>query len=391
VRSEAEHLRHFTAGEFVSGAFIFNMQLIHIKEGLRMYKRARRVKKEGLPVYEGTPEQIAEQIIDSCWDADKKYFRVSDGHFAEFYTRDFGMCAEALVGLGYGKQVLQTLEYALERFQKHGRITTSISPDGVCFDFPTYAADSLPFLVHALNVANAGSIVTKYQDFLKKEVDHYFKAVFDPQVSLVRHDVHFSSMKDYAQRYSSCYSNCMLSMLADDLVPIGIESPFVHYNIKRSILSHFWSGVHFYDDWNVKPVVTGDANTFPFWCGVTGDESTFRTVLQSVRDAGLDRPFPLKYSAEADAGHKTNWLDMFAGDYEKDSVWMHLGLCFLDVVKRFDPGLFTQYMAQYEALINKHKNFLEVYDRNGEPFHNQWYWTDDSMLWVSKWLWLKKS
>ena len=123
------------------------MKLIHISEALRMFKRARRVSREGFKRYKGSPEHIAKQIIESCWNKEDKYFQVSSGHFNEFYCRDFGMCAEALVKLGHKKKVIQTLDYALNKFKQSGRITTSISPSGKCFDFPYYGADSLPFII----------------------------------------------------------------------------------------------------------------------------------------------------------------------------------------------------------------------------------------------------
>jgi hypothetical protein len=83
-------------------------------------------------------------------------------------------------------------------------------------------------------------------------------------------------------------------------------------------------------------------------------------------------------------------LEFFAGDYERDPIWMHLGLCFLDVVKRYDGKSFSQYLMQYKSLIEKHKNFIEVYDAKGAPFHTKFYHADESMLWVSKYLALKK-
>lgn len=355
-----------------------------------MFKRAQGIKKKGLPIYEGTSEQIAEQIVESCWNTKFNYFQVSAGHFSEFYSRDFGMCAEALVNLGYGQQVIQTLDYALNLFQKAGHIATSISPEQTPFDFPNYAADSLPFIIHALRVAGAQQLVEKYRAFLEQESKYYFTIVFDEKTSLVRKDKHFSSIKDYAKRHSSCYSNCMMSMLSDDLTALGLNNPFLNYNIKQAILSHFWNGRFFYDSWVMDDVVTGDANTFPFWCGVTNDPKLFAAALSSMAQAGLDRPFPLKYTTSPDKIHKMRLLEIFSGDYERDAVWIHLGLCFMDVVKRFDPKRFEIYMKQYEYLINTHKNFLEVYDKDGKPFHNSFYYTDDSMSWVSKWLVHKK-
>ncbi len=367
------------------------MRLIHLKEALRMFKRARAVKKNGFFKYQGNPEEVAIKIIDSCWNKEHNYFMVSAGHFCEFWCRDFGMCAEALVSLGYRQQVIQTLDYALAKFQQNKRITTTISPDGVCFDFPVYGADSLPFMIRSLRIAQATDLQEKYKDFLKAEVQYYFDTVFDKELSLVRQDKYFSEMQDYAKRPSSCYANCMLSMLADDLLYLGMDNPFIDYKIKQSILTRFWNGNFFYEDFDGGPVVSGDANTFPFWCGVTNSIEAYQKAITSMEGAGLTMPFPLKYNTNRDVKHKLHIADMFAGDYERDSVWIHLGLCFMDVTRRFDMQRFEQYLDRYTYLIEKHQNFLEVYDRDGNPLHNFFYYSDESMSWVSKWLFFFKN
>ena len=355
-----------------------------------MFRRARHVKQHGLKQYKGAPKQVGEQIIDSCWNKKHKYFMVSSGHFNEFYCRDFGMCAEALTKLGYKSKVHQTLDYALSKFSRNKRITTTISPSGRCFDFPYRGADSLPFIIRAIRVSNAKTILKKHEKFLKKEMEYYYSEVFDNKRSLIRTDRHFSSIKDYAKRSSSCYSNCVLAMLKDDLTALKFYNPFKEYDIKKSILHHFWNGDYFYDDTTKTKVITGDANVFPFWCNVVSSKHIFELCMKSMEKAKLTKPFPLKYTTKSEKIHKVHFYEPFAGDYERDTVWIHLGLCFLDTVRRFDKKRFKEYIKQYENLIKKHRNFLEVYDRKGEPFNNFFYFTDDSMLWVSKYLDLKK-
>jgi hypothetical protein len=366
------------------------MRFIHLSEALRMFRRSRYVRKHGFHKYSGDDVKIAEQIIDSCWNKEKQYFQVSSGHFNEFYCRDFGICAEALVKLGHKEKVIKTLDYALSRFKKHGSITTSISPSGKCFDFPYYAVDSLPFIIHAIRVSNAKDVLKRYKDFLVKELDNYYETVFDNSVRLVRNDRYFSSMKDYSKRESACYDNCVLSMLSDDLSEIKFYNPFSDYDIKRSILHNFWSGEYFYDDLSQQKIVTGDANVFPFWCGVIDSKHLFELCMASIEKARLAKPFPLKYTTKPERIHRMHLLEIFAGDYERDSIWAHLAMCFLDVVKKYDKKRFTTYMQQYRQLILKHRNFLEVYRRDGEPFHTRFYHADESLLWVAKYLSLKK-
>src|SRR3989344_4431042 len=187
----------------------------HISEALRIFRRSLKVRVSGFKKYDGDAKEICERIINDCFNG--KYFQTSTGHFCQFWTRDFGMCAESLVKLGYKKEVGMTLEYALERFSTANKITTTITPKGKPFNFPRFAVDSIPFLIHAIKISGRIDLIKKYNYFLIKEVQFYFEKVFDPLTSMVRQNVHFSSIKDHYVRNSATYDNCMLVMLKNDL------------------------------------------------------------------------------------------------------------------------------------------------------------------------------
>ena len=89
------------------------LQLIHISEGLRMFKRSLMISAKGYKRYEGSAEQILRQIIDNCWNEKKEYFQVSKGNYTNFYCRDFGIVTIPLIELGYKDKVIKTLEYAM--------------------------------------------------------------------------------------------------------------------------------------------------------------------------------------------------------------------------------------------------------------------------------------
>ncbi|MEM2916642.1 MAG: hypothetical protein QXT19_04785 [Candidatus Woesearchaeota archaeon] len=71
-----------------------------------------------------------------------------------------------MLKLGYKEEVLKTLAYVLERFERAGSIATTISPSGRPFNFLCFAPDSLPFLVRSLNVARAKNLLKKTQGVL---------------------------------------------------------------------------------------------------------------------------------------------------------------------------------------------------------------------------------
>ncbi|MBN2141781.1 hypothetical protein JW711_00480 [Candidatus Woesearchaeota archaeon] len=372
------------------------MKLVYIPEIIRMLSRRIRVCFFGVRRYAGSSSQVGKKIIHDCYDEKKGYFRVSAGHFCEFYCRDFGWCAESLVNLRYKDKVVSTLRYALTVFEAHGRVEQTISPAGIAFTFPgRYSPDSLAFLVHAVRASGDRNLVKRFKPFLEREVARYFKEVIDSRTGLVKRGVQFSSMKDYSVRSSSCYDNCMTAMLKEDLDFLGLANPFRRYDYHSLIIRNFWNGSFFVDDLSKAKddplnAVTGDSNVFPLWAGVVKEGKVLRGALRAVMKEGLDVPLPLKYTAGHRKGQRMIRWEFFAGDYERDAVWAHMGLLYIDLLSRINKPLARKRLAEYRKRILQHKNFLEVYDRNGKPFRTPLYYSDESMLWVANYLVLEK-
>ena len=362
---------------------------VHLKEGLRIFMASQKRKRSGFRRYEGIAEEVCTQVVEDCWNRKNFYFQTSTSNFAQFWTRDFGICAEALIEFGHKDRVLLTLDYALERFARNRQVTTTITPKGVPYDFPCFASDSLPFIIHSLKAASAGNLLKKYQPFLLNEIQKYAETVIDPETGMVRADRHFSSIKDYARRRSSTYDNCMAAMLSKDLDEINFYNPLHDYDIIGAMKRELWNGEYFYDDMHKHKIAAGDANTFPYWCGLfpgTAGQRMFTSSLAAMKKAGLDRPFPLRYSSERGAHHQFIPSEIFVRDYETHSVWMHLGLCFLDMVKQHDKESFRKYLHQYTTVIERYHNFLEVFTPEGKPFRLPLYLCDEGMLWAAKYL-----
>ena len=364
------------------------MNLTHILEGLRIFRNSIKLKAIGHERYVGSPSEICSKIVDDCWNDKDNYFMASTGNFAQFWSRDFGICAQALADLGYKLEVAETLDYALSRFRKAGKITTTITPSRKPYDFPGFASDSLPFIIRSLRIVGSEKLVRKYYSFLLGEIKRYFDTVFDTSTGMVKADRGFSSMKDYSRRRSSAYDNCMVAMLKNDLEELNLFNPFSDFDIKKQIKKELWNGKYFYDDLRKLENVYGDANVFPFWTGVFNEKAMFESCLDSIRKTGLDRPFPLKYSSKRKvSGQKMVWQEFFVGDYERDSVWMNVGLCFLDCLKSFGMKKeLEKHLKQYSGLVKKHKNFIEVYDSKGRPYRCLFYNADAGMLWAAKYL-----
>jgi hypothetical protein len=343
-----------------------------------MLARSIHVRKHGFHAYPGDAKAICKAIVNACWNGE--FFQTSAGHFAEFWTRDFGWCVDSLLELGHRQKVLKTLEYALDCFSKAGKITTAINPNHQPFDFPRFAPDSLPFLMRALNAANAKSLIEKHRGFLQAQADDYSRRAIDPKTKLVR-GAKFSSMKDGSYRKSSAYDTAMVGMLAG-----GLKKAKFRHNLpdaRKALLKHYWTGSYFLDDLSGKKHVAGDAQLFPFWTGVISDKAMMRKAFGSVHKAGLDKPFPLKYTSgrmPADVLAQR----IFAPNYEGNTIWAHMGLLYIAKLKEIDRGYARVCVSWYRDLVERYGTFLEVYEPDGRsPYRSNFYAADEGMLWAA--------
>jgi len=364
------------------------LKLIHITEGLRIFRRSLRVKRKGTKKYKGKAQDICNKIVKDCWNG--TYFQTSTGHFCEFWTRDFGWCTEPLIKLRYKDKVKKTLEYALERFSRYNQITTTISPKGIPFDFPDYAPGSLVYLIRSLRLLGSKILVKKYQDFLNSEIHKFHNIVLDKETGLVRKDKHFSSIKDHALRTSSCYDNIMVAMLNNELRKINIlDNPLKHYNFKKIIKDTFWTGTHFIDELSGVDLITGDANVFPFWSLVFTSKKMLKSAIETIREYELDKPFPLRYYHEKTNNQEMRSLEILAPNYERNTVWMHMGPLYINLVTTVNKNLAQEYIVQYTDVIEHYKNYLELFNPDGTPFKSRFYYADEGMLWASLFLNIK--
>lgn len=367
--------------------------LLQIKEGLRFFKRARHVKKAGFKNYQGDAKEICRQVIEDCYDREKKYFRVSPGHFCEYYVRDFALCCEALLELGYAEEIEYTLRFALERFVKHGNITTAINPQGVPFDyFMPSGPESIALFLYTFTHTKNHDLATENKEFLQKQVDRVLH-MMDSKTLLPRTDKHYSTIRDQAMRKSSCYDAVMIAVVAREAKELGLQFPYTEEQITDRIIETYWNGTYFFQDLNKQDIIEGDANVFPFWTEIITEPEKIEQAMTAIQAAGLDKPFPLRYVSALDKKREKvglHFANLFAPDYETDSIWMHLGLAYIRVMNDYNPKLAAKYLRMYEELITQHKTFLEVYDTSGKPLKRMFYISDEAMLWCANWLAMQK-
>ncbi len=191
--------------------------------------------------HSGDAAEICRQVVDSCWTGE--FFAGSDGHFKQFWTRDLSMCAPALCRLGRREQVVQSLEWGLARFERAGRITTTIFNRRFPRDVYAYASDSLPMLLFALRTADATHLIDRHRDLLARETERYLSTVFDPELGLARASGYFSGPRDCMTGRSTVFANTMIALLIRMLDVDGrLPNPLAGYDLPALIRRQYWTG-----------------------------------------------------------------------------------------------------------------------------------------------------
>lgn len=349
-------------------------------EGFRILLKSSERRINGIKKYEGSAGEVCRQVVNSCWNSN--YFMTSNGNYQDFWSRDFGWCSEALCRHGWRSKVRKTLNYALSVFKQFNKVTTTINPKGVPFDYPVYAIDSLPWLVRALRNAKDNGLINNYSEFIEEEAEKVVKKIISPRTSLAK-PYHYSSIKDYAVRKSSTYDNVMIAMLKDDLDVLGLKNPLIKFNVKEAILKHLWTGEYFRNDLS-DDAVSSDANIFPFITGVFTNKGMLDSSINSLLKAGLDKPVPIKFSVR-DVKTPTMYY-LFVRNYQGTTVWTHMGPLFIKLMKQINSGKANEYKKEYKGLIEKYGNYLEVLNSDLTPFQTKFYMSDESILWAVNYL-----
>jgi len=368
-------------------------KITFLREGLRIFYRNIKVKIRGLERYSGDDEEICQNIINSCYDSKKGYFRASSGNYIAFYSRDFGWCIDSLIRLGYEKEVEKTLEYALRYYSNSGSIHVAINREGIPYNFPdVYSPDSVAYMFRSLRISKSRRLLKRYRSFLDSELKKFEINVIDKDKGIVKEET-FSGMRDHVICKASCYDMIMACMLCDEVEKINkimgegfLNNILKKYDLKKNLMKYYWSGRYFKDAPN-SDLCSGHSNVYPYFLGLIDDQNMIKSSMKNIQSNKLDKPLPLRY------GHddKTKFiaLEFFAKDWEKDTAWAMLGMAYIDVLYDVDKKRAKDEILKYQNNIESNKGFVELYDHKSRPYKSLFYTSDNSMLWASMYLDLK--
>jgi len=336
--------------------------------------------------YPGSVEAICRAVLDDCWRGD--FLAGSAGHFRQFWTRDLAMCTPALLRLGQRDRVIRSWQWGLERFEAAGRITTTIFARRFPRDVYAYACDSLPMLLYALEAAGAEHLIQRHRALLSREVERYYKTVFDPELGLARPDGYFSGPRDCMTGRSTVFANTMIALLGRLLDRIdGLPRPMAGHDVAQGMLRHHWNGDSFRDSLD-RTFPSGDANMWPFFFGIFEDREMWRRAFAVLEAGGFTDPMPLRYFQQRLLEAELPVPRLFTPNYQGDPSWTQLGPAYLHLLSEIDRPKMEQHRANMAAMIERDRNYIELYDKGGRPYRGRafTYHADEGMIWAAMFL-----
>jgi hypothetical protein len=360
--------------------------------------------------YRGTAEEILRAGLEDCWSGE--YLTASPGHYRQFWTRDAGFAAPALVRLGapWPDRLLSSLAWAIWTWRRRGtHVTTTINP---LLRWPVdifdYGVDSLPLLLAALRaLADGGgaasegatALAREHRVWIAAEVEHFVDRAVDPETGLVRSDRRFSAHRDTFANGSTAYANTMVALLARTVAETGWGPDLLsrHYGGNAGARSrtgpaapdwgslvrrHFWLGDRFRDRLGTDGS-SGEANVWPFFAGLIDDRDMLAAALGFLQRDGYTAPHPLRF----EAAHRIEGLllvyRLWSADYQTTTSWTSLGSIYLSLLREVDAAAAGAELERMRALIERDGTSWEVLDGLGRPWRSKSRLSvsDVSMLW----------
>lgn len=334
----------------------------------------------------GDVEAICRRVVASCWTG--RFFAGSNGHFKQFWTRDLAMCTPALCRLGERDRVIRSLEWGLARFERAGRVTTTIFNGRFPRDVYSFGSDSLPMLLYALRAADAPHLIDRHRALLTREIERYVRTMFDPETGLARASGYFSAPRDCMTGRSTVFANTMIALLIRMLDADGrLPNPLAGHDMTERLVRHYWTGSYFRDSLD-RELPSGDANVYPFFYEVITDREMERRALDTLEARGFADPLPLRYFERRLPEAELPVPRFFTPNYQGDPSWTQLGPAYLHLLKRVDRPRMERQRAKAAALIERDRNYLELYTTDARPYRGRalLYYADQGMIWAAMFL-----
>lgn len=330
--------------------------------------------------FDGDAREISRQIIDRLWEGD--FYRTSLGHFDFFWVRDFGTVSASLVRLGHADRVHHTLRWALRHFRRANIISTCIDKAGHCFQAPSRAIDTLPWLMHSI-VVSGYPLNASDRVFLKRQLKKYRKTFLEPNGAVKK--MKFAEMRDAVVYDRSAYAVSLVGRLAVCAEALGFD--FFDVQIYHDdLLRHYWTGQYFKADRKVS-AFSAEGALLPFFLGIIDDKNLADKTFDYISDQKLNELYPLIYTNEPKAFRYNWWMTTpWMPNYEGHTIWSWHGEFYLHLLKRYHRPEYAEQYQHFAAMMERHKTFPEMLNLDGSWYYAPIYSSDPGMIWCALFL-----
>ncbi len=330
--------------------------------------------------FDGNAEEICTQIVAKLWTGD--FYKTSLGHFDFFWMRDFGTVAESLVRTGQRERVLHTLKWVLAQYRRSATITTCVDKYGGCFNAPMHAVDTMPWLLHCL-VVSRYKLNKAERKFIEKQLQKYCRKYLDT-TGHVR-PIKFAEQRDAVIYDRSAYAVTLVGRMAWCVEQLGLNGfPFKIQKYQEELITRYWNGQYFNAD-RTTDAFSAECALFPFFLGLIEDEALAGATFDYITDNEYDQPFPMIYTKQSSVFKYHWWMTApFTPEYEGNSLWSWHGLFYLHSLRRFSRPEFEHQRERFaKGMIEQHKTFPEMLNRDGSWYYAPIYRGDPGMVWAA--------
>lgn len=330
--------------------------------------------------FDGNAEEICNQIVARLWTGD--FYKTSLGHFDFFWMRDFGTVAESLTRTGQGQRVRHTLKWALKHWRRSASITTCVDKYGNCFNAPMHAVDTIPWLLHSLVVSDY-ELNKSERKFLERQLRKYCKKYLDTTGHI--RPIKFAEQRDAVVYDRSAYAVTLVGRMAWCVEQLQLGGfPYKLQKYQEELITRYWNGQYFNADRSTD-AFSAECALFPFFLGVIEDEALAGATFDYITDNNYDDPFPMIYTKQPAAFRYHWWMTApFMPQYEGNTLWSWHGMFYLHSLRRFGRPEFTRQRERFaKGMIEQHKTFPEMLNKDGSWYYAPVYRGDPGMVWAA--------
>jgi hypothetical protein len=113
-----------------------------------------------------------------------------------------------------------------------------------------------------------------------------------------------------------------------------------------------------------------------------------RRAFATLEARGHTDPVPLRYFERRLPDAELPVPKMFTPNYQGDPSWTQLGAIYLGELAKIDHAKMVEQRARMAAFIERDRNYLELYTRDGKPYvgRGRLYHCDEGMIWAALFL-----